>query len=154
MPLELDHLRESCETLAELLEVSNDWDRMEWDRMEQLGEVVEKGIRAGIVQYFELTFELTRALVEQTIQEQLQLDEINLKYEIIKSKKINFAYLMREAANAGLIHDPAAYINYRNIRNRTTHTYDCELTEEAVAAMPEFLESVRFLIEELTRRNS
>lgn len=83
MPLELDHLRKSCETLAELLEVSNDR-----DRMEQLGEVVEKGVRAGIVQYFELT----RELAEQMIREQLQLYEI-----ISKSKRISFAGLMCEA---------------------------------------------------------
>ena len=145
MPLELDHLRESCETLAELLEVSNDR-----DLMKQLGEVVEKGVRAGIVQYFELT----RELANQAIQEQLQLDEINLKYEIIpESKKINFACLMCEAAKAGLIHDADAYIDYKRLRNKTTHSYNCELAEKAVAAMPEFLESVRFLIEELTRRN-
>ena len=146
MPLELDHLRESCETLAKLLEVSNDR-----DRMKQLGEVVEKGVRAGIVQYFELTRELT----EQMIREQLQLYEINLKYEVIpESKKINFACLMCEAAKAGLIHDADAYIHYKRLRNKTTHSYNCELAEDAVADMPKFLNHVRFLIKELTRRNS
>lgn len=138
MPLELDHLKMSCDTLTELLEISNDR-----DQMEQLGEVVEKGVQAGIVQYFELTYELAVKMIRK------QLSEIVANPEDLAT----FSNRMREAANAGLIHDPAAYINYRNIRNRTTHTYDCELTEEAVAAMPEFLESVRFLIEELTRRN-
>lgn len=139
MPLELDHLKMSCDTLTELLEISNDR-----DQIEQLGEVVEKGVQAGIVQYFELTYELAVKMIRK------QLSEIVANPEDLAT----FSNRMREAANAGLIHDPAAYINYRNIRNRTTHTYDCELTEEAVAAMPEFLESVRFLIEELTRRNS
>ena len=138
MPLKLDHLEMSCDTLAELLEVSNDR-----DRMEQLGEVVEKGIRAGIVQYFELTYELAVKMIRK------QLSEIVANPEDLEK----FSNRMREAAKAGLIHDPAAYINYRDMRTGTAHTYDCELTEEAVAAMPEFLESVRFLIEELTRRN-
>ena len=140
MPLEFDHLRKSCETLAELLEISNDR-----DQMEQLGEVVEIGIRAGIVQYFELTYELAVTMIKK------QLSEIVANPEDLA--EMFFASLMREAARAGLIHDPAAYTNYRVIRNRTTHSYNCELTEKAVATMPEFLDSVRFLIEELTRRN-
>ena len=138
MPLKLDHLEMSCDTLAELLEVSNDG-----DRMEQLGEVVEKGVRAGIVQYFELSYELAVKMIKK------QLSEIVANPEDLE----NFSDRMREAARAGLIHDPAAYLNYRDMRNGTAHTYDCELTEEAVAAMPEFLNSVRFLIEELRRRN-
>lgn len=139
MPLKLDHLEMSCDTLTELLEISNDK-----DQMEQLGEVVEKGVRAGIVQYFELTYQLAVKMIRK------QLSEIVANPEDLAT----FSNRMREAAKAGLIHDPAAYINYKDMRNRTTHTYDCELTEAAVAAMPEFLESVRFLIEELTRRNS
>ena len=140
MPLRLDHLEMSCDTLAELLEISNDK-----DQMEQLGEVVERGVRAGIVQYFELTYELAVKLIKK------QLSEIVANPEDLA--EMSFANRMREAAKAGLIHDPAAYIHYRDMRNGTSHTYDCELTEEAVAAMPEFLDSVRFLIEELRRRN-
>ena len=90
-----------------------------------------------------VTYELAVKMIRK------QLSEIVANPEDLEK----FSNRMREAAKAGLIHDSAAYINYRNIRNRTAHTYDCELTEEAVAAMPEFLESVRFLIEELTRRN-
>ena len=138
MPLKLDHLEMSCDTLTELLEISNDK-----DQMEQLGEVVEKGVRAGIVQYFELTYQLAVKMIRK------QLSEIVANPEDLAT----FSNRMSEAAKAGLIQDPAAYINYKDMRNRTTHTYDCELTEAAVAAMPEFLESVRFLIEELTRRN-
>ena len=139
MPPKLDHLEMSCNTLAELLEISNDR-----NQMEQLSEVVEKGIRAGIVQYFELTYELAVKM----IQKQLQL------YEIIpKSKKISFACLMCEAAKVELIHDADAYIHYKCLRNQTAHTYNCELTEEAVATTPKFLKNVRLLIKELRQRN-
>ena len=139
MPLEFGHLEMSCDTLAELLEISNDM-----DQMEQLGEVVEKGIRAGIVQYFELTRELT----EKMIQEQLQLSEI-----VANPKKISFACLMCEAKKAGLIHNPDAYTYYKFLRNKMSHSYNCELAEEAVADMPKFLKDVRLLIKELRRRN-
>ena len=138
MPPKLDHLEMSCNTLAELLEISNDR-----NQMEQLSEVVEKGIRAGIVQYFELTYELAVKMIRK------QLSEIVANPEDLAK----FRNRMREAARAGLIHDAAAYDDYRNMRTRTTHSYNCELTEKAVATMPEFLNSVRFLIEELTRRN-
>lgn len=139
MPLELGHLEMSCNTLAELLEVSNDR-----DQMEQLSEVVEKGFRAGIVQYFELT----RELAEKAIQEQLQLSEI-----VTNPKRISFACLMCEAKKAGLIHNPDAYTYYKFLRNKTTHYYNCELAEGAVADMPKFLKDVRLLIKELRRRN-
>lgn len=137
MPLEFGHLRKSCETLAELLEISNDR-----DQMEQLSEVVEKGFRAGIVQYYELT----RELAERAIREQLYGTVAN-------SKKISFACLMCEAAETGLTRDPDTFIRYKFLRHRTTHSYDCKLAEEAVASIPAFLDSMRFLIKELTRRN-
>lgn len=140
MPLELDHLRKSCETLAELLEISNDR-----DQMEQLGEVVEKGIRAGIVQYFELTRELTEKMIKK------QLSEIVANPEDLA--EMFFANLMREAARVGLIQDPSIFTRYKFLRNKTSHYYNCELAEEVVAAIPEFLDNVRFLIEELRRRN-
>ena len=140
MPLEFGHLETSCETLAELLEISNDR-----DRMEQLGEVVEKGVRAGIVQYFELTRELTEQMIKK------QLSEIGANPEDLA--EMTFANKMREAARAELIQDPDAFMRYKTSRNKIAHSYNCELAEETVAAMPEFLDNVRFLIEELRRRN-
>lgn len=138
MPLELDHLKTSCNTLAELLEASNDR-----DQMEQLSEVVEKGFRAGIVHFFGVTLDLAEEMIRK------QLSEI-----VTNPKKLSFACVICEAAKAGLIQDPDALPRHKFLRNKTTHSYNCELTEEAITAMPVFLDNMRFLIKELKRRNS
>ena len=52
MPLELDSLRNSLQALTDLLAVSeND------ARMSQFSEVERDGIRAGVIQNFEVTYE-------------------------------------------------------------------------------------------------
>ena len=52
MPLELGNLRSSIEALTDLLAVSEDD-----ARMGQLSDVERNGIRSGVIQNFEVTYE-------------------------------------------------------------------------------------------------
>lgn len=141
MPLEFEHLRKSYQALAELLEVSENT-----ERMEQFNAVVQDAIQAAVVKKFEITYELAVKTIRR------QLSEIVAYPREVK--EMSFANLMRDAARAGLIHHPVAYTGYRNLMSRTHYIHDRELAKTIVAAMPDFLDSMRFLIKEMTRRNS
>lgn len=102
--------------------------------------------RAATIQAFEFTY----AMAIKMIKRQLSMivaapDELD---------GMTFMNLMREAAQARLIRDPEIYKFYRELRNRTSHTYDCIQAEVVIDSIDEFLESTKFLLKELTRRNS
>lgn len=141
MPLEFDHLRKSYQSLAELLEVSENT-----ECIEQLDAVAQDAIWSAVIKKFEITYTLAVKAIRR------QLSEI-VAYPR-ELEEMSFANLMRDAARAGLIHDPVAYMGYKNLINKTPYIYDPELVKTIIAAMPDFLDSMRFLIKETTRRNS
>ena len=140
MLLEFGHLQKSCEKLAKVLDCSQDT-----ERMERLGSDVEMCIRLAIIYHFEATYNLAVKMIRR------QLSEIVANPRELDG--MSFANLMRDAARVRLIHDSAAYIGYKNLMNKTPYVYDPELAKTIVAAMPDFLDSVRFLIKEMIRRN-
>lgn len=68
-------------------------------------------------------------------------------------RKMDFADLMRDAADAGIVRDARSYVRYRELRNKTSHTYDADRAEKTVSVVHEFLRDVRFLLQELWKRN-
>ena len=46
-----------------------------------------------------------------------------------------------------------SYVRYREMRNRTSHTYDADQAEQTVAMMDEFLRDMYFLLKGLGERN-
>ena len=101
--------------------------------------------RAATVQAFEFTYELAIRMIRR------QLAQIVANPDSLR--EMDFADLMRDAATAGVIRDAPAYILYREMRNRTSHTYNAEQAEETVANMDSFLQDMRFLLKELEERN-
>ena len=68
--------------------------------------------------------------------------------------KIEFADLMREAVDAGIIRDDPAYKEYREARKKTSHTYNVNRAEKTVSIADDFLNDTRFLLRELEKRNN
>ena len=101
--------------------------------------------RAATIQAFEYSYELAVKMIHK------QLAQVVARPD--KLKQINFADLMRGAADAGIIHDPLPYIHYRELRNNTSHTYNIKHAEQTVAEMDGFIHDIRFLLRELERRN-
>lgn len=108
-------------------------------------ENLRKQFRAATIKAFEFSYELAVKMVRR------QLSVIVANPDQLNG--MDFKDLMREAADAGLIHDPVAYMGYRTLRNKTSHTYSEQQAEKTVAAVDEFLDGMRFLMEQLARRN-
>ena len=101
--------------------------------------------RAATVQAFEFSYELAVRMIRR----QLALIVANPD----ELREIDFADLMRDAADAGIVRAAPSYLRYRELRNRTSHTYNADRAEETAAAMGEFLRDMRLLLQELGKRN-
>ena len=106
---------------------------------------IRDAFRAAVVKTFEFTYELAVKMIRR------QLARIVANPGELR--KIEFADLMRDAADAGIIRDAPAYIAYREARNKTSHAYNASSAEETVAIVNDFLNDMRFLLEELEKRN-
>ena len=101
--------------------------------------------RAAAIQAFEFSYELAIKMIRR----QLALIVANPG----ALRETDFADLMRDAADAGIVRDAPAYMRYREMRNTTSHTYDARRAEEVVAAIDEFLHDMRHLLTKLEERN-
>ena len=101
--------------------------------------------RAATIQAFEFTYELAVKMIQR------QLAQIAANPDALR--EMDFADRMRDAADAGIVRDAMPYTRYRELRNKTSHTYDADRAEETVLVIDEFLRDVRFLLQELQKRN-
>lgn len=101
--------------------------------------------RAATIQAFEFTYELAIKMVER------QLAQITANPGALR--EMNFADRMRDAADAGIVREAPPYIRYRELRNKISHTYDSDRAEQTVLVIDEFLHDMRFLLQELQKRN-
>ena len=88
------------------------------------GSVLKPHLRSAVIQSFEFTYELAlrnlrRVLIERAGSADRIID-------------LSFNDLLRSAADAGLLPDPAAWRVWRELRNATRHAYD-EAKAEQVA---------------------
>jgi nucleotidyltransferase substrate binding protein (TIGR01987 family) len=105
----------------------------------------DEQIRDGLTQRFEFTYELSHKLLRRYLKEIASSpDEI---------EQMPFADLIRTANGLGLLRgDWPAWRRFREMRARTSHTYDAEVASQVAAAIPEFLEEAEHLYAELQRR--
>jgi nucleotidyltransferase substrate binding protein (TIGR01987 family) len=101
--------------------------------------------RAATIQAFEYTYELAARMIRRQL-EQIVANPAELR-------EMAFLDQMRTAADAGLIPDASAFKTYREARNITAHTYDEDKAEEVLEAIEPFRSDMRFLLEQLKRRN-
>jgi len=101
--------------------------------------------RAATIQAFEFTYELAVKMIQR------QLAQIAANPDALR--EMDFADRMRDAADAGIVRDALPFFRYRELRNKTSHTYDADRAEETVLVIDEFLRDMRFLLRELQKRN-
>ncbi len=101
--------------------------------------------RAATIQAFEYSYELGTKMLRR------QLEQISANPSEIR--ELVFMDMIRSGAEAGLVLQVPPYRVYREKRNITSHTYDEAKAEEVLAILPGFLTEMRFLRDELKRRN-
>ena len=139
MPLELTNLRNSIQSLTDLLAVAeND------ARMGQFTDVERNGIRAGVIQNFEVTYEISWKLMVRWL---------NTYVGTGVADGVTRRQLFRLAAENRLIHDVDEWMQHHEARNTTSHIYDEEQATRVYQATREFVHDARYLLEALEARN-
>ena len=108
-------------------------------------EPADVQIRDGLIQRFEFTYELTHKMLKRYLKETAASpDEI---------ERMPFADLVRSGNAQGLLpSDWPAWRRFREMRARTSHTYDTKVASQVASAIPGFLEEAEHFYAELQRR--
>jgi nucleotidyltransferase substrate binding protein (TIGR01987 family) len=110
-------------------------------------ESTDEQIRDGLIQRFEFTYELSHRMLKRYLRENAAAPE--------DIERMPFADLIRTGNAAGLLRGEwPAWRRFREMRTRTSHTYDARVASEVVAAIPAFLAEAEHLCGELRRRSA
>ena len=109
------------------------------------GRALRDQFRAASILGFEFTYEVAYKMIKR------QLEQIAASPALVDA--MTYMQLIRSAAESGLIADVSRFKDYRDKRNITSHTYNPAKAEEVVGILDGFLFDVRFLFDELERRN-
>ena len=101
---------------------------------ESLPEIETDLERAGLIQFFELAYELAWKTLRKVLEQQ--------GFTIKGGPKAIF----REAARANIIDNPDLWFEFIERRNETVHAYNEEVVERVVIEVPIFLAELRKLI--------
>jgi nucleotidyltransferase substrate binding protein (TIGR01987 family) len=108
-------------------------------------EPADEQLRDGLIQRFEFTYELTHKTLRRYLRDVAASPD--------EDDPLSFADLVRTGIARGLLSaDLRAWRGFRDMRTRTSHTYDAETAARMVAGIPDFLAEAEHLLAELQRR--
>lgn len=114
-----------------------------WARYKQ--DITDIQIRDGLVQRFEFTYEISHKMLKRYLEQTSASPD---QFDVMP-----FADLIRTANEQGLLQgDWPAWRGYRDMRSKTSHTYDEDIALQVVAGIPAFLAEAQFLAKQLTER--
>lgn len=111
-----------------------------WTRYQK--DVTDAQIRDGLIQRFEFTYEISHKMLKRFLE--------TTSPNPAEFDGISFQDLIRMGNERGLI--PGSWPEWRNFRDmraKTSHTYDEEIALEVVACIPDFQREAAFLLEQL-----
>jgi nucleotidyltransferase substrate binding protein (TIGR01987 family) len=108
-------------------------------------ESTDEQIRDGLIQRFEFTYELSHKMLRRYLRDSAASpDEI---------ERMPFADLIRAGNSQGLLRgDWPVWRRFREMRARSSHTYNAKMASLVASAVPDFLEEAEHLYAELQRR--
>jgi nucleotidyltransferase substrate binding protein (TIGR01987 family) len=108
-------------------------------------EPADEQVRDGLIQRFEFTYELSHKMLRRYLKEAAASPE--------DVEQMPFADLIRTGNAHGLLRgDWPAWRRFREMRARTSYTYDAAVAAQVAQAIPAFLEEAEHLYAELRRR--
>lgn len=110
-------------------------------------DITDTQIRDGLIQRFEFTYELAHKTLKRFL--------ASVSPTPGEFDAADFNYLVRSANEQGLLlKDWSAWKGYRDMRAKTSHTYDEEIALEVVTGIAPFLDEVRYLRDQFKSRLS
>jgi nucleotidyltransferase substrate binding protein (TIGR01987 family) len=104
-------------------------------------------IRDGLIQRFEFTYELSHKMLRR------QLEQAAANPEEFDGA--DFQYLIRSGNEQGLLLSAwPVWRGFRELRGKTSHTYDEAIALEVVARIPAFLAEAEHLLQRLKERQA
>ncbi|WP_297483244.1 nucleotidyltransferase substrate binding protein [Ferrovum sp.] len=109
------------------------------------GDKTQTLIRDGLIQRFEFTYEIAHKMLKRYLE---SISPTPGEYD-----SMPFQDLIRSGNEQGLLlGDWPKWRGYRDMRSKTSHTYDEEVALEVVAGIPSFLDEVRYFQDKLNQR--
>ena len=130
--LELLSLTNACQRLAE-----------GWIRYQQ--NQGDTQLRDGLIQRFEFTYELSHKMLKRYLEATSAIPDA--------FDAMPFADMVRTANEQGLLRsDWPRWRLFREMRGKTSHTYDENVALAVVADIPAFMDEAQFLLAQLQAR--
>lgn len=108
-------------------------------------DITDLQIRDGLIQRFEFTYELSHKMLKRYLEATAANPE--------EFDTMTFQDLIRTGNEKGLLlGDWTDWRRYRDMRSRTSHTYDEETALQVVAGIPAFLAEAAFLVQSLQKQ--
>jgi nucleotidyltransferase substrate binding protein (TIGR01987 family) len=108
-------------------------------------DITRNVIRAGVIQHFEIVYELCWKFMQRWLRDNLNPEEADYP----RTRK----ELFRMAARTGLLEDPLPWFGYGEARNLTAHTYNEKEAAIVYAQCGLFAKDARVFFERLKERN-
>lgn len=103
-------------------------------------------LRDGLIQRFQRNYELSHKMLKRHLEQGAANPQV---YD-----STDFQYLIRSANEQGLLRSGwPAWRRFRELRGRTSHTYDEAVAQDVAAEIPSFLEEAAHLLTALQARN-
>lgn len=140
MNLDLTSLKNAVVSLERSVRVASSS-----EKMAMLDQDQKDTIRAGVIQNFEFTYELSWKFMQRWLRINQNLDETLLP----RTRKD----LFRLAARQGLVRAPEPWFEYGDARNLTSHAYSEEKAKIVFQAALKFAADADYLLKQLEARN-
>jgi len=109
-------------------------------------DVSDIQIRDGLIQRYEFTYEISHKMLKR----HLEMTAANPE----AFDALPFADLIRTGNEQSLLKsDWSAWKIFREMRAKTSHTYDEDIAQTVVKVIPAFIEEIEFLVQQLDQRH-